>query len=511
MKNTKKVLAMLLSVLLLIGVFSGCGATAGEKAVEGTAAAAEGTPKAEASATATPQQAEATPEPVTVKWYIRNAEPKNFGQVMGKINETLKEKQNVTLEMVCVEPAQWKDKMPLMLSAGEKFDLTWAGSWGGFPFSTAVEKGAYVDITDMVAENLVESVKIIPQPIWDGIKVKGRLYSMPNYQITYSQEGIMAKKELLDKYKIDPESLKTLDGLGVALQTIKDGEPDIYPLLNGQVLGLYQVDGQREKGIYSFSNSGIEVFLDTHTMKAIPDDFAQQKIARDFNVKGFFSPDAMTVKDATAEFKTGKYFCNYTRYKPGASAELTAANGFDIVAVPITKPILGNSLATMTAVSSTSEHPERALRMWDLFNQDAALYNTLIYGLEGQDYKKTGDNRIELIPDAYLMPGWMMANQFNAYLLPGQPDDVWAETMRMNVEAQLNPLNGFSMDTSMIKSEVANLMAVMDEFRPIWLTGIMDSGEFALKYEEKRKQAGYETFVSELEKQLAAWATAEGK
>ncbi len=511
MRNAKKVLAMLLSVLMLVGMFAGCGATSEGKAVEGISAAVEGTPRVEASTAATPQQTEEKPEPVTVKWYIRNSEPKNFSPVMEKINGILKEKQNVALEIVCVEPAQWKDKMPLMLSAGENFDLTWAGSWGGFPFSTAVEKGAYVDITDMVAENLVESVKIIPQPIWDGIKVKGRLYSMPNYQITYSQEGIMAKKELLDKHNIDAESLKTVDGLNAALQTIKDNEPDIYPLLNGQVLGLYQVDGQREKGVYSFSNSGIEVFIDTNTMKAVPDDFAQQKLARDFNVKGFFSPDAMTIKDASAEFKTGKYFCNYTRYKPGASAELTAANGFDVVAVPITKPILGNSLATMTAVSRTSEHPERALQMWDLFNQDKELYNMLVFGLEGQDYKKTGEGRIELIADAYLMPGWMMANQFNAYLLPGQPDDVWAETMKMNVEAEVNPLNDFSMDTAMIKSEVANLAAVIDEFRPIWLTGIMESGEFAQKFVEKRKQAGYETFVSELEKQLAAWATAEGK
>lgn len=508
MKNMKKALALVLIAFMLTGIFSGCGATSAPNVSESPAKAAPAVVVAGA-ATATPQKEAEKPAPVTIKWYIRNSEPKNFGLVMEKINGILSDKQNATLEMVCVEPAQWKDKMPLMLSAGETFDLTWAGNWGGFPFSTAVEKDAYVDITDMAAENLKESIKIIPQPIWDGIKVKGRLYSMPNYQITYSQEGVMAKKDLLDKYNIDVESLKTIEGLNTALQTIKDNEPEIFPLLNGQVLGLYQVDQQRATGIYSYATSGIEVFVDTNTMKVIPDDFVQQKLARDFNVKGFFSPDAMTIKDAAAEFKTGKYFCNFTRYKPGASAELSAANGFDIVAVPITKPILGNSLATMTAVSRTSEHPERALQLWDLFNQDKELYNMLVFGLDGQDYKKTGENNIELIPDTYMMPGWMMANQFNAYLLPGQPDDVWTETMKMNVEAALNPLNDFSMDTTMIKSEVANLVAVIDEFRPIWLTGMMDNEEFTQKFVEKRNQAGFETFVAEFEKQLSAWADAK--
>jgi putative aldouronate transport system substrate-binding protein len=443
-------------------------------------------------------------EPVTISWYIRKPEPKNFDAVMEKLNERLNEKLNVTLDLKCLEPAVWKQKMPLFYAAGEEMDLTWAASWGGFKFVPEVMKGAFIELDDKLMENLKETKELIPQTIWDGIKVNGKQYSAPNYQITVTQFGINVRKDLVEKYNMDVESLKTIDGLRAAFEIIKENEPNVIPCVFAKNLIHTSYFSRTDEGIYKTSTNP-QFEIDVNTLKVAPPDMEAYKVAREFFEKGYYSPDALTIEHEGEEFKKGKYFCSFSTYKPGGSADQSLSIGFEVINIPITEPILGNSFGTMTALPKTSRNPEKALQMWNLFNIDEELFNMLVYGLEGQDYVKTGENRIEPIENGYSLPAWMLGNQFTAYLLPGQPDDVWQETIRLNEIAKPNPLNGFVMDVSDLKVEVANIQAVGEEFDKILKNGLADVEETIARKNKKMKEAGYEKVVAAVEKQLAQW------
>ena len=122
----------------------------------------------------------------------------------------------------------------------------------------------------------------------------------------------------------------------------------------------------------------------------------------------------------------------------------------------------GWDLSTLNAISATSEHPEEALMFLDLLYSDPEVFNALVYGIEGRHYNKTGENRVELIPNSgyVISSGWEFGNQFNQWLLPSQPDDLWEQTKQINANAQKSTAYGFVFDHANVRTEVANCRAV---------------------------------------------------
>jgi putative aldouronate transport system substrate-binding protein len=142
-------------------------------------------------------------------------------------------------------------------------------------------------------------------------------------------------------------------------------------------------------------------------------------------------------------------------------------------------------------------------------NTNKQLYNLIVFGIEGKQYNKTGENSIELIPDSqYSGFTWMMGCQFNAYLLPGQADDVWEETKRLNAEAYEAPTLGFVFDRTNVKTEIANIDAVVKQDEQIQSYGLLELDDFLARMEESRtkiNEAGLEAYKNELQSQIDAW------
>lgn len=78
----------------------------------------------------------------------------------------------------------------------------------------------------------------------------------------------------------------------------------------------------------------------------------------------------------------------------------------------------------------------------NLVYSDKEIYNELLFGIEGEHYKKTGENSVEVIDSTkydFSGYGWMLGNQFNAYYLPGQAEGVWEQTDELNRAAEVSP------------------------------------------------------------------------
>jgi putative aldouronate transport system substrate-binding protein len=234
---------------------------------------------------------------------------------------------------------------------------------------------------------------------------------------------------------------------------------------------------------------------------------------RDWYEKGYIRQDCVTVQDDSADIKAGKYASYMGVIKPGGEAEqATRTGGIEHVQIAVQTPFISNtaSRATMTALSSTTKKPEAAIKMVEVMNSDAEVYNMLNFGIEGVNYNLVG-GFVEEIPDSgyFYNTAWAIGNQFNAILKVGQQPGIWEETDKINRTATVSPISGFSFNPENVTSETAQIAAVIEEYRFIEY-----GDDFEAKFDEyqtKLVQAGIGRFCEEVQKQLDEWLVANGK
>lgn len=452
-------------------------------------------------------------KPVELTWYFVGSPQADADKVFAAANKIVKSKINATVNFNCLDWNSYNDKMKLMTAAGENYDLCFTANWMN-QYQPNVSKNAFLALDTLLPKYAPNVMKLIPSSFWNATKVKGKIYAVPNYQISTSSVGIWFKKDLVDKYKFDIKKVKTYKDLAPYLQTIKDNEPNIIPLemfnkgfwgklliANGYdgITGMFAMINTKAPGsvVNSFALPEFKKYLDT---------------ARDWYKKGYVEQDVISRKDAinTPEEKAGKYACGWVNaMKPGDEAEKKAAWGYDVVEIPMGQAIVstGSITATMTAVSKTSKNPERAVMFIDLINSDKNLYNTVCYGLPNVHYKKLSANRIEPIKGSKYAPGldWEFGCQFNAYLTPGKADDVWQQTIKMNNAAKPSPVLGFNFDPEKVSAEIAQCQSVDDEYMPGVACGAIDYKQILPAMLDKMNKSGLKKIHTEVVSQLKAW------
>lgn len=480
---------------------------------------APATADAQASPSASGQTDASQLKPVKLIWYYLGTEDGDTEAVFAAANKIIQSKINATVEFHPMSNADFKAKMPLKVAAGEKFDLTYTADYI-FTYLDNVIKGAFLPLDDLIHLYAPQTEELIADDIWDAVKVNGKKYAVPNTQVQNRQSGFLFKKELVDKYNLKDQVLavKTMEDLTPLFEVIKKNEPGMFGIAVPPNHRKYEV---RTKDDYVEQLViGVPVAVD-YNLKVVnltegaykEESLNDYKIAREWAKKGYFHPDAALTKDLKNIQKEGKFFVIEDNFKPGVEADSKQKWGYDVYGVPMGQAVLstGSISAALTAVSRTSENPERAMMLIELMNTDKELLNLLTFGIEGVDYKKTGDNSIEVIAQKpYAGKAWAMGNQFLAYTLPGQDPDVWEQTDEKNKTALPAPTIGFSFDPTPVKTEFANLTAITEKYRLILGFGTTD--DYAKIYEQEIKEyqdAGLQKYMDELQKQLDAWKAAK--
>lgn len=500
----KKNASILLAAVLLTGTLAGCGQTTASSSSLASSSKAEQT-------SAVTKKDEPT---ATVKWYVAGVEAADHDLVMADLNTKLKEKINVELDLQIIAPGEFNDKMKLISTSGEDYDLTFTAGWRN-NFYDNMAREAFLPLDDLIASEGKDIIKAVPDWLLDVATVNGKLYAVPNQQVIAYQTGFMIQKQYIDKYKFDVSTIKTLEDIEPFLKLLKENEPDLIPLRTGGQLGnTYRSDYE------GFANYNVLVKKGDTSLTALPiidtDAYiAQCNLQNDWYNKGYYRKDIMTVTDDSADVKANKYVVSYNTYKPGGDAEQTAASGVEMVAVPIGEPyidaVTGNG--TMTAINVNSKNPEAAMRLLNCVYTDKEVFNELLFGIEGTHYTKSAPDRVEPVKDTkynYGTLAWTYGNQFNAWYLPGQKDGIWEETDKMNREAKVAILRGFTLDSAPIQAELAQLSAVDKEYlNAIYVAKDVDA--FIKELKDKKEKAGLTKVVEEVQKQIDTWAKANGK
>ncbi|AZN41801.1 ABC transporter substrate-binding protein [Paenibacillus albus] len=459
-------------------------------------------------------------EPYTIKWFVPGAAAqKDQSLVNEEVSKYLKDKINASFELEVIDWGSWDDKMNLKFASSEPFDLLYTAAWNGF--TTKITQGNIIDLTDLIDKYAPDAKAVIEPALLEGSKVNGKNYGMPINKEMASQNGIMLRKDLVDKYSIDIASIKKLEDLEPIYDMILEKEPGVTPFYLNKDISLLNVWNTNHFDTYGGSTGGT-LPLGSTDFKLIdgletPEAKAGYELINKWYKKGYVNKDAATLQDLSGGLKAGKAFSYPEQLKPGKDAEVSTQTGQQWVQVELTQPLIttGDTQGSMTSISRTSKDPSRAMMFLNLLYTDKYLVNLIAFGIEGKHFKKVGDNVIDFADgitaqtSGYnLNQAWLFGNQFNDYLWKNEDPQKWEKFKVFNQSAKKDPLLGFVFDPTNVKTEVAALTNVGKEFNSGLQSGTLDPNVYLPKYIDKVKAAGIDKVIAEQQKQLDAWRAA---
>lgn len=442
----------------------------------------------------------------TLVWYVPGETQTDQQAVIEAMNEILVEKIGAKIDLRFISGGAFEEKMRMMMAAREEFDLCFTGY--NNKYDKAVKNGALYDITELLEGSVL--YEQLDQKCFDVAYVDGKIYGVPNQQIFALPMCLVVRKDLAEKYNLDMSNFTKTEDIEPFLETIKKNEPDYIPFSAYHRLNSYwSIDDEKYA---SYGNIEIKE-VGENDWEAIKPDFSKEnnntykksKLMNDWYKKGYIRADVDTALDDSADLATGRYAVTIANYKPGVEAEQkTSVNG-DVV-VKVIGPCyfqIDYPLATMISVSATTKHPEKCVEFIELINTDVELYNMLCYGLEGKHYNKTGENRIEFIPDSGYEPNacWKFGNNFNAWLLPEQGDDIHDQAREINATAKMLGIPGFTFDGTKVKMEITQIATVTDKYKGLQF-GSTDPDAVWDKYVAEMEQAGIYECYDEVVRQI---------
>jgi putative aldouronate transport system substrate-binding protein len=102
----------------------------------------------------------------------------------------------------------------------------------------------------------------------------------------------------------------------------------------------------------------------------------------------------------------------------------------------------------------------------------------------------------------------MFGNQFNAYYINPEQVGSWEETAKLNKDAIPSLALGFAASTENIKTEIAQVSALVKQYNWPLQQGRLDPATGIPEFISKMKASGMDKILSDVQNQLNAWKKA---
>lgn len=550
----KRTICLLLAMIMVLSiVLAGCSKTAETPAADETPATTE--PAETTDNTETPEAPEETAEPAleqkTIQLMITGAgKQANSDKVWAAFNEQLQQYvPNTTVEFIDVPFEEYSEKFSQVLASGEGVDLAWTGWLINKPQNIA--DGNLMPLDDLLAEYGQGIVDILGEEVVEIHRnaADGKLYYLPSWQgLCGERRGWLVVTEIaelagdtwiedteaaLNKWRNNYSGIEdfqaVLDQATKYLAAAKEAGKLGAGINTGRAFGWSMYNG-----MYSFlgvggAEIGITYCDGTFTVK---DGVAGEhyklyaKTMADWYKEGYIRSDIMSVDTSTlttpknGEITDTTYVFSCDPYLTEADQEAAIADaGMDMTYLPIEENaylILGGD--TSYAIPYCADEPDRAMMVLNAIYSQPDLYNTLIYGIEGEDYTKNADGTITTsyvgasptADDSYGIQRWIIGSCKNALINNGTDPNYYADLEALEATAQVNPFLNFTFDRTNVEGICASILNVYYEYGPQLDNGVAGDNweELYNNYMAARKDAGIEELVTEFQNQLNAYIEA---
>lgn len=518
----KRTLAAVLCVFFMLGLISGCSKSNGGGKESGSTSKVVADRIENAKKTGKYQK-------VVMAFLNYVGAPSGLKDVEAEINKQTEKTLGLDVQLNILDAATYKQQLTLMLSSGEQLDIYNTVAVGYVP---SINNGYTLDLEkDGLISTYGQGIlKTLDQSYIDACRVGGVLYGLPN------------QRDMAQGVDCCAVGSKYLDGIGYDYKSkYKNADDEIIHTDLGEINDIFSKLHQKypdQAVIFPTTNTtqqldfdalggdNFGVLLNGGTDLKVQDLFSSESYMNyceryyQWNKAGYISKDAMTNNiAATEQVKSGATMAYPTGGKPGIKAQESGLTGQPMVIFQLGKDLIRSaSISGMTwCINSGSKDPVAAMQFLNAAYTDATISNLLCWGVEGKEYKVTGDGHIDFADgvNASNSPyfnnvNWEMPNQFIAHIFVGDDLKIWDRMKKFNSEATKSKAVGFTFDSTSVSSEYTALANIYDQYQKQLEYGFTDPKVGIPEMVGKMKTAGLEKYMEAKQKQLDDWTkTAE--
>jgi putative aldouronate transport system substrate-binding protein len=447
------------------------------------------------------------PEVPTLVWWTVGPEPRDYALGTGNINRYLEANMGLRLDMRMLSWRELMEKSQLVVNSGEYFDIMFVDSENYNKFTTL---GAFRDITDTLRSAAPDLWEFIPNQVWSGAKIDGRIYAVPTYKDVALAQYWVFDKALLDSCGLDENTIDSWEALDSALAKMKaSGGEGFYPIL----LTKNETFGGIFNG-YDSLCSGLPVIgvrIGDPESKAVclleePEVLRRLGYLRKWYNSGIINPDAnvaLTLGGPQAFFSGVGW--------PGAEQVWQRNKGADsYVSKLIYGPVLSSETiqGSMNAVYNYSSYQTEALALLERINLDPTLRDMFAYGVEGTHFEYVADKVVRQLNDGWNAEVFAQGTFFTMSTTTESAPNQWELVKAQNARASASELLGFSMGIGELSTELSACKAVWNKYKADILTGAVDMDTALAQCLAELRQAGLDIVLSEAQKQIRRFVAA---
>lgn len=529
MKKIKSLLALIMALVLTLALFSGC-ATSNNQSSPST--------NASPSAAASPS-APSAPQKVVLYLITFNRIPDDYSKINDTINQYIAKTYpdtNVELDLKLFGPADYANKIQLAQQSGLPMDL-----FIPLGLQSAIAQNQCADITNAIGTYGKDLKAILEKDFgtdaFNTVSKDGKIYAVPINKAVVLTPTFIFDKDMFAATGLSIDNIKSIWDLDPVFAKIKELYPDVYPYASINAIGAGGVSGMNfvmageEKmdplgdslmgGVFTgavFGDSGkvVNVFDSENYRKYV-------NLMHDWYQKGYMPMDmATSTSTATELVSAGRLFSTFGSYADASGG----ANVGKLWQALTGKNIDGKSIGTFymdttaaslaMCVSSTSTNADAAVKLLNILYTDSFALNTILFGIEGEDYVKVSDHVVSFpegldantVPyTAYLCSGVIGTQSLQWGIAPSTEADyeTLLKAIAMTKTAERSPYFGFTFDVSNVLNEITAITNVVKQYSPGLESGSLDPAEILPEFNKALKDAGLEKVIAEKQAQLDEW------
>ena len=513
-KSLLKATTIMMAVAMLSGALTGCG-NSGSGNTTSTAS------------TGTDASASGTAETPVISYYYPTAPSEHDKKVWDSLNPYLKEKANVTVDYHPSDWGEYDDRTSTIVSSGQDFDVMFCNN----TYFSKVQLGACLPVEEYLQKEAVW--KELPEWLWKAATVDGHIYGVPTYKDCAAVPGMIWNKTMADELGITvPASYKKEKDMNDLFYEAKKKRDAAHPedaniplLISTQMTQMF--DGTATN--FAATNiPGMELCAGYKAGEQVfnyydtPEYAEMAKLHKQWVTDGIYPMDSANYDTEAGVRNSGKIMFQFTLGYVSVDPHMWGQD-FEISFSPCDERFLatGYVMFGSNVVGAKSKNPEAAVRYLNMVNTDNFVANTIRFGVEGEYWKKTDDNRLDFTDTLNADPqqrayynwyGWQFGQLFCMSLPQQESATLWDDLKKANETAYVSDNMGWVFDQTPVSTEIASCNAIVTEYNDNLERGMSpDVDKAVADFRQKLKDAGVDKITAEAQKQLNEWRAANNK
>lgn len=512
----KKVAAMGMAAVTALSMLAGCGSSGGSSSSSSAEKTAES-----GSAQATSDSGEAE----DIVFAIPLSKTVDMSPIEDEVNKITENKLNVHVKIEGISMANYSNQVGLMMSGGEQIDIV---SWIG-TYSSLIAKKQLMPMTDLIDQYGADAKEVLGEELLKSTTSNGDLYGLPVNNGKAAVLNLVIRKDLVEELNLPVDQLtqaadfdgycKNLDLITEMYAKIHEAHPEMACVVPSQtnpngfmITGVPFVDGLNDSlgVLMPGEDSKLENIYATSEFEKLCE------YAYDWNQSGYVLEDATTTQETNNTYmQNNRAATFFITGEEGQAEQITTATGVDVESIKLVEPYITTASVNGIGfgISSTSKHPEAAMKFLNEMYSNADLVNLLDWGIEGVHYEVQDDGTVDF-PEGVdasnttygLNMDWFFGNQFLSKIWgKGRDTTIYERLEANNKNAQFTPVMGFSYNSEPVSTEIAAISNVTNQYLPGLQCGSLNPSETIPEFLQALDDAGINVVIEEKQKQLDEW------